>query len=273
MDRSATRAPASSQRTRTSGEGLCDAGLGRIWPSNCGTAVEPVGTCGSSLPITRVTESPLCEAGREHGADSAGCIERARTGFLCEPETMVLRVEFGATLPPITVPGLRFRLRPFGPGDIGVVEAASNDEFIPKITTVPTVFTAEAGRAFIDRQNDRMIQGQGWSLAIATADIDEAVGQVGLWISQLSKGRAEIGYWVAPPHRGRGAASDSVSMISEWAFEHLDLDRLSLFIEPSNGASINTALRAGFEREGILRSWERVDGIPRDMWSFVRTRA
>jgi len=61
--------------------------------------------------------------------------------------------------------------------------------------------------------------------------------------------------------------------LSAWAFEHLDVDRLSLFIEPCNTASITTAERAGYDFEGLLRSWERVGSVPRDVGSYARTRS
>lgn len=185
---------------------------------------------------------------------------------------MTIDVEFGSPLPPIEIVGDRYRLRPFRPDDLDLVEEASRDDLIPLITTVPTTWTPQAGHAFIDRQNARLSDGEGWSLAIAGLTSDRAVGQIGLWISHLHKGRAEIGYWVGASGRGQGAASFAVQALTDWAFEHLDVDRLSLFIEPSNTASIKTAERAGYEFEGVLKNWERVDGVPRDMGSYVRTR-
>ncbi len=69
-------------------------------------------------------------------------------------------------------------------------------------------------------------------------------------------------------HAARPVAFDCV----DWAFANIDVDRLSLFIESWNDASISTAERAGFTREGVLRGWERIGGQPQDMVSFVRLR-
>ena len=163
-------------------------------------------------------------------------------------------------------------MRPFRADDLALIEEASSDEFIPVLTTVPSDFTPEEGQAFIDRQNSRLSSGEGWSLAIVDRSSDRAVGQIGLWISHLAKGRAEIGYWVVESARGNGAAAAAVDSLSEWAFDSLDVDRLTLFIEPWNTASLKTAERAGFEREAILKDWERVGGEPKDMWACVRLR-
>lgn len=185
---------------------------------------------------------------------------------------MALDVVFGSPLPDVLITGDRYLLRPFRHDDLHVVEAASRDDFIAMLTTVPSSYTPQEGLAFIDRQNQRLSSGEGWSLAVVERSTDRAVGQIGLWIPQLRKGRAEIGYWIAEPGRGNGAASEAVKLLSDWAFEHLDLDRLSLFIEPWNTASLKTAERAGYEREAMLTSWERVGGVPRDMWSYVQLR-
>lgn len=185
---------------------------------------------------------------------------------------MTTVIGYGSPLPPITLADASVTVRPFTSLDIALVEEASHDDLIPKITTVPTPLTPEAGHAYIDRQLERRSTGQGWSLAIADRKSDRALGQIGLWITNIERGRAEIGYWVASSARGRRAASHAVRLMSDWAFEHLDIDRLSLFIEPWNEASISTAERSGFTREGLLTSWERVGGDATDMLSFARIR-
>ena len=50
------------------------------------------------------------------------------------------------------------------------------------------------------------------------------------------------------------------------------IDRLELYVEPWNVASIRTAERARFRREGMLRSWRCVGGQPKDMYMYSRVR-
>jgi len=179
---------------------------------------------------------------------------------------------FGEPLPEISVLSDAIELRPFSADDIALIEDASSDPFIPTITTVPAEYSPEAGMAFIERQATRPALGEGWSLAIVDRTEDLAIGQVGLWIPQIHHGRAEIGYWVAPSARGRGGAAAATRMLSDWAFESIDVDRIALYIEPWNEASRATARRAGFTEEALLRHWQRVDGEPKDMWSYTRLR-
>lgn len=174
---------------------------------------------------------------------------------------------------PLIVPTLAagpFRLRPFALSDIEVVRAASADPLIPLITTVPAAFTPEEGRRFIERQWSRAEQGAGYSFAIADAASGRAVGQAGLWLNDIGEGRASVGYWIAGPARGRRAAAFAVLTLARWAHQDLRVPRLQLYVEPWNSASISTAERAGFQREGLLRSWQQVGDERKDMYMYAR---
>lgn len=107
-------------------------------------------------------------------------------------------------------------LRAFTPADASLVVEASTDRLIPLITTVPLAADAGAVRAFLDRQHQRAVTGQGYSFAIADARTDQGSGQIGLW--PLPNGRASIGYWVAPSARRRGVARRAFGAVSIWGW-------------------------------------------------------
>lgn len=156
--------------------------------------------------------------------------------------------------------------RAFAERDAALKVEASADPLIPLITTVPTSPGAAEVQAYLDRQHERARSGQGWSWAIADAVSDVGIGQIGLW--PLGGGRASVGYWLAPSARGRGLASLALTTVSEWALTLPGLARLEVYIEPWNEASWRAAERAGFEREGLLRSWQEVGGRRRDMYMY-----
>ncbi len=60
-----------------------------------------------------------------------------------------------------------------------------------------------------------------------------------------------------------------LGVLCDWARTLPQLNRLELYVEPWNEASWRTAERAGFEREGLMRSWQVVDGTPRDMYRYA----
>ena len=175
-------------------------------------------------------------------------------------------------MPSLVVPILDagpFRLRPFALADLGAVREAAADPLIPLITTVPASFTEEEGRRFIERQWRRAEQGTGYSFAIADAATDQALGQVGLWLKDADEGRASVGYWIIGSARGRRAAATAVQAVVRWAHHDLRIPRLQLYVEPWNTASVKTAENAGFQREGLLRSWQEVGGQRKDMYMYA----
>ncbi|MGD0749260.1 MAG: GNAT family N-acetyltransferase [Acidimicrobiales bacterium] len=178
-----------------------------------------------------------------------------------------------AFAPPLRVPHLTappVLLRPFAISDLAMVRQASTDPLIPSITSVPRTYTDDAGRAFIERQHDRAVQGDGYSFVIAEdADPTSGVGSIGLWLQEIESGRASIGYWVVAAARGRGLAAHALRAVVEFAFGELAIPRLHLFVEPWNTASARTAQAGGFGREATLRGWERIDGEQRDADCFA----
>ena len=46
------------------------------------------------------------------------------------------------------------------------------------------------------------------------------------------------------------------------------LARLELYVEPWNEGSWRAAEHVGYEREGLLRSWQEVGGQRRDMYMY-----
>ena len=175
--------------------------------------------------------------------------------------------------PPLRVPQLvspPVLLRPYAISDLALVRQAASDPLIPSISSVPRTYTDDAGRAFIERQNARDAEGDGYSFVIATeAEPTIGIGSIGLWLQEIESGRASIGYWLVTDARGEGFAASALRAVVSFAFGELSIPRLHLFVEPWNVASARTAEAVGFSREATLRGWERIDGEQRDADCFA----
>src|SRR6476620_8284739 len=166
---------------------------------------------------------------------------------------------------PRLVAGDRFPLRPWELGDLPLVREASSDDYIPLITTVPATYSQEAAEAFVRRQWERASTGSGYPFVIVRIEDGRSLGSVGLWLRDWEEGRASLGYWLAGSARGQGVAAEALRAVVRWALGDLRIPRLQLCVEPWNVASVRTAERAGFRREGLLRSWQQVGEERRDM--------
>lgn len=97
------------------------------------------------------------------------------------------------------------------------------------------------------------LRGEGLKLTVADAATDAFLGAAGLRDVEWRHRRAEVGVWLTVQARGRGAAQRAVTLIVEWAFAGIELDRLEWTTTPDNEPSTALAARLGFVREGLLR--------------------
>lgn len=166
----------------------------------------------------------------------------------------------------------RVRLRTFADLDAGMAMDLSRDSYVPTVGSLPAHATHDEAVAWIERQRQRHIEGTGFSFSIADLETDRSMGNIGLWIRELDTGRAQVGYAVAPNERGHSVASDALCALTTFAWTIAHLHRLELYIEPWNEPSIRTAERAGYEREGLLRSHQEIAERRCDMLLYSAIR-
>lgn len=89
------------------------------------------------------------------------------------------------------------------------------------------------------------------------------------WI-QAAHLSANISYWLGEKFTHRGLATESLRLLSRFAFTELGLNRLEISASVTNAASRAVATRAGFREEGISREFERINGKFVDHVRFAR---
>ena len=82
---------------------------------------------------------------------------------------------------------------------------------------------------------------------------------------------ANLSYWVRPSYTGQGIATKAASLVAQYGFEELDLQRIEIVISKFNAPSLRVAEKLGATREGLLRNRLRILGSPCDayMHSFI----
>jgi RimJ/RimL family protein N-acetyltransferase len=145
------------------------------------------------------------------------------------------------------------RLELLSEAHLGAVAAMLSDPDVMRFTRVPDPTPAdfaqqwltiyEAGRRDGTREGFAVFDGHGAFVGVALAfgiDRDE--------------GEAELGYMVAPAARGRGVATAMLRALTDWAFAETGVQRIRLVVDVENPASLRVAERAGYVREGVMRS-------------------
>lgn len=160
----------------------------------------------------------------------------------------------------------RLVLRPFVMEDVPwVVEYAGARETYDGTLCMPHPYAEEDAVKWISSHNSRFFNGQGLESAITLNG--EFIGVVGLSISK-NHNRAEIGYWLGKPHWNRGYMSEAVKAVVQYAFEELELNKITSRHFPHNPGSGRVLEKAGFRKEGVLRSEYLKDGVYLDAVVF-----
>ena len=178
-------------------------------------------------------------------------------------------VTFDRTLP--TLADDEIRLVPLSPAHELQVTALVDDEESRRYTRIPTEPPADFVPTWLRSYDEGRADGTRLGFAIESHE-REFLG-LGLFVRIEREGRqGEIGYLVAPAARGRGVATRSVALLTDWGFSELGLERIELWIDTANAASERVADRAGYLREGVLRSVWFKEGLRADfgVWSRLR---
>ena len=142
-------------------------------------------------------------------------------------------------------------LRAWEIGDLPLVREASSDPGLIAGTTLPDPYTADEGRAFIERQWSRRESGEGISLVIEEVRSSSAVGGATLMIRRAAI--ADLGYWLIREMRGRGLGGAAVELLVAWALEQADVEAVEAFVAAENHASRRLLEHAEFKERGRRR--------------------
>jgi RimJ/RimL family protein N-acetyltransferase len=149
------------------------------------------------------------------------------------------------------------RLRPWRLDDVPAVAAACGEREIARwLDAIPQPYTEADARTYIEGTMQAWREGVGAPFAIVDRESGVLLGSIGLRVHDLAHGVCEVGYWVGKEARGRGVATRAVRLLAAWALDALGAERLQLRAEAKNVASQRVAERAGFRREGVLRSFQ-----------------
>jgi RimJ/RimL family protein N-acetyltransferase len=166
----------------------------------------------------------------------------------------------------------KVKLRAVSDRDVEMARELSTDPYVPQVGSLPPNASRDEAFAWVERQKSRHSQGTGFSFAIADATTGDPVGHCGLWLKELTMGRATAGYSIVPSARRQGYAGDALAALTDFGWTLPGLFRVALYIEPWNTGSIRTAECAGYLREGLLRSHQEIAGERRDMLLFAAIR-
>lgn len=174
---------------------------------------------------------------------------------------------FGGRGPELS--GAAVMLREPRPGDFpewAALRQASRDFLEPWEPEWPfDEFTRSNFRSRVARIRSQRRDRTGLGFLIFERGTGRLAG--GISIGNIRHGAAEtgqIGYWMGEPFSGRGLMTEAVRLVTAHAFDTMRLHRLEAACIPGNRRSERVLEKAGFQREGLMRSYLRINGVWQD---------
>lgn len=159
----------------------------------------------------------------------------------------------------------RLILRRFFPEEAMVVRNLAGDHKIAHgCLTVPHPYGIGIAETWIACHEEWFSLGIQLVLAITRKKDGVLIGAIGLMFDQ-DHNRAEIGYWIGVPFWGNGYATEAGVAGVAYAFDTMQMNRVTASIFMRNPASGRVLEKIGMHREGVLRRHLLKEGTYEDM--------
>ena len=157
------------------------------------------------------------------------------------------------------------RFRPWRASDAPAVLSACSEPSTQRWIAPLHGYDAAKAHDFVEGARAKWDARQHLRLCLTDAT-DAVLGSGDLDDLTFRHGRSELGWWIAPGHRGRGLGVRQARLLVRAGFEVLGLQRLTADIVSPNAASRWAAAGAGFHFESTAQSaWVGTDGARHDM--------
>ena len=177
---------------------------------------------------------------------------------------------------PTEVPTLQYgliTLRNPEERDIVPIYEGVQDPIIPKYTRIPPNYLISNAEHYVRERSPNGFTHQTELQLVIECD-GKFVGAISFHSMALEDARSEIGYWLTADARGKGIATASTKLLTQFGFESIGFHRIEALIFASNLASQKVILNSGFQQEGVLRDkCCRDDGSREDMVIFSALRS
>lgn len=156
------------------------------------------------------------------------------------------------------IKGKNIHLRALEPEDVDVLYKWENNREIWHVSNTQTPFSRYVLEQFLVNAHEDIYTNKQLRLIISPNENDAAVGAIDLFDFDPYHLRAGIGILIAEEYRKKGYAFEALELLEDYAFNNLLLKQLYANVTVSAPSSLQLFEKAGFEKVGLKKSWNRV---------------
>jgi [ribosomal protein S5]-alanine N-acetyltransferase len=154
----------------------------------------------------------------------------------------------------------RFTLRRAFPSDVKALIDLTHDEEVMRYYGMAPYETQEEALDELNWFNGLFDDAKGIRWIIADRLTGSYIGDVGLFNYIPDHARAELGLKLAKAYWRRGIMAEAVEHTIAYGLAEMRLNRIEAVVDPRNEACLGLLSKAGFQKEGLLREYEREQG-------------
>jgi len=148
-------------------------------------------------------------------------------------------------------------LRALEPSDAEILYRWENNQELWPVSFTQVPFSKFILEEFVNAAHSDIYTNKQLRLMVNKPDTGETIGIVDLFDFDPQHLRAGVGIYINETFRKSGSAYECIELIKHYCFKTLLLKQIYAHINASNTASITLFEKAGFEKSGLKKSWNR----------------
>ena len=160
----------------------------------------------------------------------------------------------------MTLKGQNIHLRALEPEDLDFLYEIENNESIWEVSNTQTPYSKWVLKQYLENAHQDIFEAKQLRLVIVLSETNEKIGLIDLFDFDAKNSRAGIGIIISENFRNQGIGKETLELISNYAFVHLNLHQLFANITTNNEASLLLFSNFGFQKIGIKKDWNKIKG-------------
>ena len=165
----------------------------------------------------------------------------------------------------VTLKGNSIYLRALEPNDLEFIYAVENNESIWEVSNTQTPYSRFLIKQYLKNANQDIYEAKQLRLAICKDQDFPAVGLIDLFDFDPKNNRAGVGILIQnQEERNIGIGTEALGLLIQFAFTQLNLHQLYANIDSENKPSLTLFTKFEFQKIGIKKQWNLVNGKYKD---------
>ena len=172
--------------------------------------------------------------------------------------------------------GLLVNLRELSINDAMDISRLMTYNISRSLWEVPYPYTIENALEFINSSHRDFKSLKAVNFAIQYKNnlegVNRIVGIIGLKNIDYDKKNTNLGYWIGEPYWGNGIATESVTLVINYAFSVLGLEEVYAYVYSENKASIRVLEKNGMTKKGEANEYNQMSDRYKNSFKFMIQR-